>query len=118
MLQEGGDPFWVDVQEDYDAILPSEENRPPPRPEEVGDLRAEMEASGLFGDVEVRRHLWSSSYTPREYIAVLETYSGHRIVEERLRQRLYERIRRRIEALPAGKVELPQLATLTVWRRL
>src|ERR671931_916695 len=40
---EGGDAFWTEVQADYDAVVPSEENRPPPRPEEIGDLRAELE---------------------------------------------------------------------------
>src|SRR5205823_563423 len=56
VLPDGGDPFWVAVQKDYDAVAPSPKNRPPPRPEEVGDLRAELDASGFFGDVVVRRY--------------------------------------------------------------
>jgi hypothetical protein len=43
---------------DYDALVPHPDNRPPPAPEEVGDRRADIEASGLYRDVEVRRHLW------------------------------------------------------------
>src|SRR5918912_251029 len=43
VIVEGGDPIWIEVQADYDAVVPSEENRPPPRQEEVGDLRAEIE---------------------------------------------------------------------------
>jgi SAM-dependent methyltransferase len=54
---EGGDPFWAEVQADYDAVVPSEDNRPPPRPEEVDDLRGEIEETGLFTDVEARRHI-------------------------------------------------------------
>ena len=30
VLPEDGDPFWAEVQEDYDAVVPSDENRPPP----------------------------------------------------------------------------------------
>ena len=71
---EGGEPFWSDVQEDYDAIMPSADNRPPPRPEEVGDLSGEIEASGLFHPAVVRRHLWDVRYSADEYIAVLDTY--------------------------------------------
>jgi SAM-dependent methyltransferase len=43
-----GDPFWTDVQEDYDTVVPSPDNRPPPMPDEVDDLREEIEASGYF----------------------------------------------------------------------
>ncbi len=118
VLPEDGDSFFAEMQDDYDAVVPSDDNRPPPRPEEVGDLRAEIEATGLFRDVAVRRHLWNTTYDADEWIAVLETYSGHRAIEERLRQQLYERIRRRIRARPTGRVELTLLATLNVARRV
>ncbi len=52
----------------------------------------------------VRRHLWEVEYTAADYLAVLDTYSGHRSMDEESRRRLYERIRRRIEARPAGMV--------------
>jgi SAM-dependent methyltransferase len=114
--REGGDPFWVEVQADYDAVVPSEHNRPPPRPEEVADLSAEIESSGLFGPAEVRRHLWDVVYTADEYVAVLDTYSGHRTIEEDRRRLLYERIHRRIGARPSGRVTKTYLATLAVAR--
>lgn len=117
VLPEGGDRFWVDVQEDYDAVVPSDENRPPPRPDEVGDLSGAIEASGGFRDTVVRRYLWDVPYTADEYIAVLDTYSGHRSLEEQTRSRLYDRIRRRIEAQPAPKVMKTYLATLNVATR-
>ncbi|MDQ3893074.1 MAG: class I SAM-dependent methyltransferase [Actinomycetota bacterium] len=116
--REDGDEFWVQVQEDYDAIVPSEDNRPPPHVEEVGDLTAEIEASGRFRNVAVRRYLWDVSYTADGYIDVLDTYSGHRgVLDEETRRRLYERIHRRIEARPAQQVTKTHLATLNVARR-
>jgi SAM-dependent methyltransferase len=96
VLPEGGDSFWVEVQEDYDAVVPSPENRPPPRPEEVGDLKEEIEASGFFRDVAVRRYLWDAPYTADEYIAVLKTYSGHLSMSEEEQSELYRRIHARI----------------------
>ena len=114
---EGGDPFWPEVQADYDAVVPSEENRPPPRPEEVGDLRAELEETGLFGEVEVRRYLADVTYSAEEYIAVLDTYSPNRAMEPAKRERLFGLIRRRIEARPGGHVTKTYLFTLNLARR-
>jgi hypothetical protein len=117
--REDGDEFWVQVQEDYDAIVPSDDNRPPPYPEEVGDLSAEIEASGRFRNVAVRRYLWDVSYTADRYVAVLDTYSGHRgVLDEATRRLLYERIHRRIEARPDERVTKTYLATLNVARRI
>ena len=115
---DGGDPFWADVQEDYDAIVPSDDNGPPPRPDDVGDLGGEIEASGCFRNVAVRRYLWDVSYTADAYISVLDTYSGHRALDHGTRQRLYERIHRRIEARPEREVRKTYLATLNVAQRL
>src|ERR671939_1835642 len=115
---EGGDPFWAEVQADYDAVVPSEDNRPPPRPEEVDDLRAELEETGLFAEVEVRRYLADVTYSAEEYIAVLDTYSPNRAMEPAKRERLFERIRRRVDASPGGRVRKTYLFTLNLARRL
>ena len=96
VLPEGADPFWTEVQQDYDAVAPSPDNRPPPRPDEVPDLSEEIEASGFFRNVAVRRHLHDVPYTADEHVAVIDTYSGHRAMPEEQRLRLYERIHRRI----------------------
>jgi len=95
---EDGDPFWEEVQEDYEAVVPSEDNRPPPRPDEyeVRDISEEISAGGRFRNVAVRRYLWDAPYTADEYIAVLDTYSGHRSIPAETRLELYRRIRERI----------------------
>ena len=118
VLTERGNPFWAGVQEDYDAVEPSDDNRPPPHPDEVGDLSSEIDASGCFVNVAVRRHLWDVRYSPDEYIAVLDTYSGHRSMDDGARKTLYDRIRRRIESRPGQRVTKTYLATLNVARRL
>jgi SAM-dependent methyltransferase len=119
VLPHGGDPFWEEVQEDYDAVVPSKDNAPPPLPEEREDLwSCEIAESGLFDLVEVRRYVWDVTYTADEYIAVLDTYSGHRSIEEPKRLELYGRIRRRIERRPDPRVAKSYLAMLNVARKL
>jgi SAM-dependent methyltransferase len=117
VLPDDGDPFFVEVEQDYAAVVPSEENVPLPDPSAVPDLGDEIEASGRFRTVGARRHLWDVTYTADEYIAVLDTYSGHQAFGDRTRERLNERIHRRISARPGGTVRKSYLATLNVARR-
>lgn len=115
---EGGDPFWTEVQEDYDAVVPDPGNRPPPPPDEVPHFGDEISASGLFVNVGLRRHVWSVTYTSEEYLAVLRTYSGHRVLPDGKREELLGRIRRRVEARTDPRVTKEYLATLNVAARL
>jgi SAM-dependent methyltransferase len=115
VLEPGGDPFWAEVQDDYDAVVPSDENRPPPRPEEVADLSDEIDGSGLFCTIAVRRYLWDVSYDAQTYVELLDTASGHRAMPKAQRQELYSRIRARIGD---RKVSKTLQAILNVARRL
>lgn len=90
-LPPGFDPFFTEIQAVYDEIGESHpDGWPPPEPE---DDRAEIEASGLFGDVQVRRYLWELQYTADEYVALLDTFSGHIEMTDGQRTRLYGAIR-------------------------
>jgi SAM-dependent methyltransferase len=115
VLLPSAEPFWTEVQADYDAVVPHPDNRPPPAPEEVGDRREEIEASGLYRDVEVRRHLWDVQYDPDEYVAVLGTYSENLALPEAQREELFARIHARAAA--RGRVTKAYLATLNVARK-
>jgi SAM-dependent methyltransferase len=117
VLVAGGDSFWIDVQEDYDAVVPSPDNRPPPRLEEVGDLRAQFEESGLFADFESSRYSWDVTYTAKAWAEVLRTYSPNIARDPVTTERLLERIRARIEARPGGRVTKHYLATLNAGRK-
>jgi SAM-dependent methyltransferase len=115
VLPAGADPFWTDVQADFDAIVPHPDNRLPPVPEDVGDLREEIEASGLYRDVEVRRHVWDVEYSPDEYVAVLGTYSVNLALPAAQRDELFARIHARL--VERGCVRKTYLATLNVARK-
>jgi SAM-dependent methyltransferase len=123
VLSPGGDPFFVDVQEDYAAILRDDPATRagaggPPPPDAVADIGDEIAASGRFRNVGTRRYLWDVSYGADDYVAVLDTYSDHRALEAATRERLFSRIRRRIDARPGREVRKTYLATLNVAERI
>ena len=114
----GGDPFFTQIQDVYDEIG---EGVPPgtarPRPGELPDERAEIEASGQFTGVRVRQYGWEARYTAAEYIRLLDTFSGHIAMAPWQRDRLYGEIRRRLALRPDGRVRRGWGAVLHVARR-
>lgn len=115
----GFDPFFTEIQEVYDSIGESHPGDwPPPPPERVPDLSSEVQGSGLFEDVQVRSYLWETSYTAEEYIALLNTFSGHIAMGARNREHLYREVQRRIESRPRQSVRRHWHAILHVARRV
>jgi len=114
---QGFDPFFTEIQECYNAIGEGVGKWPPAVPDEVPDLREEIEGSGLFEDVRMKRYLWTVDYTASQYVDLLETFSGHRAIEQSKRDLLYADVRRRIDGLPGGRVRKHYLNVLHVARR-
>jgi len=110
------DPFFTDIQSCYDVIGEGFAKWPPPTPEEVPDERQAIEGSGLFEDVRVRRYLWTVDYTADTYIDLLNTYSGHIVMNKSKRDLLYAEIRQRISARPSGQVRKHYLSILHMAR--
>lgn len=108
------DDFWLEVQEDYDAVVPDSTGGPPGSPDDAEDWGEEIEASGLFAETFSRRHLWAVEYTADEYIAVLGTYSDNLALPDEQRQELFSRIHARVAA--RGAVEKTYLGLLNVAR--
>ena len=114
----GFDPFFTEIQEVYDAIGESYPGEwPPPPPDSVPDDAAETAASGLFEDVQVRRYVWETIYTADEYIALLDTFSGHIAMDDVKRERLYREIRTRLARRRDPRVRRHWSAILHVARR-
>jgi SAM-dependent methyltransferase len=118
VLPDSRDRFWIEVQEDYNAVIPGDNGPPPPHPNAVTDLSDDIDWSGRFRNVDSRHYVWQVRYTADEYIAVLDTYSGHRAMPDDQRDRLYARIRNRIEREPEQAVTKSYLTTLNVAERL
>jgi SAM-dependent methyltransferase len=117
VLPADADPFFAEVQEDYDAVVPHPDNRPPRRPEEVEGWAGELEASGLFVTVVERRRLAALTYTADEFVDVLGTFSDNLALPEEQREELFRRIHARIAVRPSGTVTKHHLLTLTVGQR-
>jgi SAM-dependent methyltransferase len=120
VLPPDGDDFFVDVQADYEAILPDDattRHGPPGPPEAATGYAAEVAASGLFGPVEERRHVFDVTFDADGYCELLQTHSRTRVLADDVRDRLLARIRRRIEARPDGRVRTTYLALLEVARK-
>ena len=117
VLPADGDPFFAEVQEDYDAVVPHPDNHPPPRPDEIEGWAAEWRASGFFEGVEERHHLVAIPYTADEFIAVLGTFSDNLALPAEQREELFRRIHARITARPEGTVTKHHLLVLTVGHR-
>ena len=115
VVPEDGDPFMLEAQDDYVAV--GEPWLRPPRPDEIDGISDEIAASGVFAPVATRRYPWEQRYSAEEYVAVLDTYSGHRTIEQERRLRLYDLIRARIEARPERAVRKAYLFILDVARR-
>lgn len=109
------DPFFEEIQTVYEEIG---EGMPggwaPRRPEDEPTRVREIEASGHFRVVDVRRYVWAYRYTADEYLALLDTFSGHLAMRPEARAHLYREIRRRLAMRADGRVLRHWLAMLHV----
>lgn len=99
VFPEDGDPLFLELQPVYDRLgesLPGDGTLP--RPGELRDYREEIEASGLFDDVQVRHFDWEISYAAEDYIGLLGTFSGHISMPPSDREHLFAEIRHRVAA--------------------
>jgi SAM-dependent methyltransferase len=118
VLPAGGDRFFVEIQKVYDEIEESDPRGGPPEPDAVTDpLGAEIADSGWFEPPETRRYVWSHTYTADDYIDVLRTYSGHIVMTDAQRNRLFGAIRERIGQRAQPTVEKHYLNIVHVARR-
>lgn len=118
VIPHDGDPFFTELQEVYEEIgegLPP--GTPVPRPGELPDERADIEASGLFEVVAIRQHDWETVHDADGYLAVLDTFSGHIAMQPWQRARLDGEIRRRLDQRPDGLLHRHWGCVLHVARR-
>lgn len=114
---DGFDPFFTEIQRCYEAIGEPHLEWPPPRPAQEPHRREEIERSGLFEVVGVKRHVWPVDYTADTYIEVLNTYSGHIAWEQSKRDKLYAEVRKLIGQRAEGRIRKHYLSILQVCRR-
>jgi SAM-dependent methyltransferase len=115
---DGGDPFFREIQQVYDDIGEGGvEDADRPRPGELPDDSADIAASGLFDDVQVKQYDWETRYDAESYIALLDTFSRHLEMAPEKRAHLYAAIRERLAARPGEDLRRHWGAVLHVARR-
>ncbi len=118
VFPDGGDQLFRQLQSVYDEIgegIP--QNAPWPRPGELADDRADIEATGLFEVVDIRPFDWESIYDADGYIELLDTFSGHISMQDWQRERLYGEIRDQLAQRPDGLLRRHWGAVLHVARK-
>ncbi len=112
----GFDPFFIEIQDCYEAIGAGRLEFPQPLPHEIQDARDEIEQSGFFEDVRVVRRLGTQEVTADEYVAFMTTASGLRLMEPAKRERLFAEMRRLINMRPGGRILIHDLTILHLAR--
>ena len=115
----GTEAFFVEAQDCYQRWDPE---TPPggarlPMASEVAADTAELDGSGWFGPVAVRRWEWERSYSTTGYLDVLRTYSGHRALDPARRERLLGCIAELIDGRHGGRIAKRYLTELRVAHR-
>ena len=118
VFPDGGDPIFDELQAVYDEIGESKpDDAVQHRPGELPSAAGDIEASGLFDVVQVRQFDWEIRYTAEEYIALLNTFSGHIAMAEWQREKLFSFIRGRLAERADGRLRRHWGAVLQVARR-
>ena len=116
VFPEGYDPFFREIQDCYESIGAGRLTFPPPAPEQITDASAEIIKSGYFEDIRVIRIFWAQEFTADEHIAMLNTASDHRLMEQWQRERLFAETRRLIGLRPKGRITKHNLTMLHLAR--
>ncbi len=77
----------------------------------TGIIKGNFEMSGCFGEVTAKRYQWFETYTSEQYLKLLRTFSGHRDLDESIREKLFVGIHEVIERF-GGRVMKPNLVAL------
>ena len=131
VLRSGGAFGWItNEKQDFDPALrceldgayakwfPTAEFREPYRAEvTLQKPIRELEASGYFEPADVHTFPWTTTYTSRAYIDLLDTYSDHAVQPASVRDGLYAAIISLIDRR-GGVIEIPYVtAVLCALRR-
>ena len=100
------DPFFTEIQPIYDQIGEGQVCWPPPEPTPRNSKPREKWKRLAFSSQSAssRHYLWSCRYDADRYIALLNTFSGHIVMEQSKRKHLYHKIRFLLRQRPDGQL--------------
>lgn len=95
------------------------EHAPTLRPDQLYQdtpFEDEIDHSGLFGSVFMRKYLWTQLYTADEYVGLLASHATHHLLQEPSRSALFQTVGEGIDRA-GGQISIDYLTRLYVARR-
>ena len=118
---DASEGFFEAAQRIYEREAPEivgpEDYKGLPRPHEAPDRTEEIQNTGFFGSILTRHYRWDETYDAEGYLRVLNTYSGHRSLNDDTREHLFRGIADLIDYRFDGRIVKGYLTTLYVAKR-
>jgi SAM-dependent methyltransferase len=108
--------FFVEVQDIYRQVVPEwgDPNSGPSLEEDIRLTETEIDQTGLFEPVLVKRYPWKKDYPTEVYLRLLNTHSDHRMLEESQKRGLFSEIGALINERYGGKITRLYLTVLYI----
>mgnify|MGYP003681955346 CR=1 FL=1 len=112
--------FFQAVQRIYQSVVPEwkDPGKGPSTEDKIKSTENYINKTGLFEKVLVKRYYWTKVYTADQYIQLLNTYSNHRCLNRKRRERLFNDVRALIEDKYGGRIIRPYLTVLYIAKKL
>jgi SAM-dependent methyltransferase len=111
----GTDAFFAEAQRCYERFDPATpQGLRLSTGDETPEETPEFNQSNRFGPVEFRRYRWQRTYTTREYLNLLMTYSGHRAMTPQARNGLFTCIANLIDDHHGGQITKQYMTRLAI----
>jgi len=112
--------FFVEVQDIYRQVVPEwgDPNSGPSLEEDIRATETEINQTGLFEPVLVKKYPWSKKYTTADYLKLLNTHSDHYILDNGIKERLFKEIGMLIDEKFGGCITKHHLTVLFVAKKL
>lgn len=106
------DDVFNKIRDGYIKYAPdlNDANLPFPE-EEIANRVNLMETSGTLKEIAVKEYSWVDQYSTNEYISLLDTHSGHRLLPKENKVKLFSHIKKVIEQA-GGTIEKRQMVAL------
>ena len=108
--------FFLNAQEIYRQHFPgwADPTLASSLDQDIQTTETEINQTGLFEPVIVRRYPWSRDYTTAEYLTLLNTYSDHYNLEPGIKEPLFKGIGMLIDDKYNGRITKPYLTVLFI----
>ena len=114
----GTESFFVDAQRCYERFDPATPPNVRLQPaQDIPEDDRELTTSGRFEAATFHRYEWELSYSTKQYLDLLLTYSGHRALPAEQQRQLLDCIARLIELNHAGNIVKRYLTELRLAQR-